>query len=166
MKKITVLCLLICALANNNNVFGMLTKTSPIRKIILHKNIKSFHARDTWESKSCYCAPENCICTEKKQKNKQIIVEKADLNNSVQENHKLLNKIIQQNKENNLLLRTIVKQNYVYTRKGFSNKKEFQKYLEGCVIRSDFYIRQHKDVLEHYDMLKKQYGIDVTYELE
>ncbi|HLW72802.1 MAG TPA: hypothetical protein VKR54_02025 [Candidatus Babeliales bacterium] len=81
MKKTTTLCLIACALASNNNAFGMLYQ----KRLIPIIKTKHFHTS----------APNMAISTD----------------NLVYENNGLLREIIKQNKENNDLLLTIIQQN-------------------------------------------------------
>jgi hypothetical protein len=159
MRKIIIVFLL-NGLMIPYNSFGMLTKTLPIKHI---KKIRSFHtSRPLQDIFSIWASMD----AEKANKNTQAILDKANTNNE------LLHKIIQQNeqnnnllKENNLLLRTIVKQNYLYAslKRSLANKKEFETSYYG---RYYPHKKGHRDLLEHYDTLKKQYEIDITYQLE
>jgi hypothetical protein len=167
MNKFNIILSSICTLTSISS-FGMLTKTSSIHKIATYKNIKSFHTNSPIYNQKTYSEAKDV--NDKAQK----ILDKANINNE------LLHKIIEQNeqnnkilKENNLLLRTIVKQNYIYKYHGqvVTNKKELQKrseWLQGYYPKdtADLEIQRHQDLLEHFYSLKKQYGIDVTSNLE
>lgn len=151
MNKINIILSTACALTFINNSFGMLIKAK--QKINRYKNIKA----------SVHTKQPQYVCSfnvgDQEELLHKIIEQNKENNDLVKDNNKLL-------KENNLLLRTIAIQNYMYnSRDTFANKKELHNYLyerhwhSRC---SDSQIKRHEDVLEHYHTLRQQHGIDIT----
>lgn len=152
MKKLIIFSIL--GLMHTHNSFGMLTKTSLPRKIVVHKKIQSFHTsmltRNTLGPSYCPCLPQNCTCGRKKpQKEKDITPEKTDSDRDLlKENNLLLHKIIEQNKKNNDLLRAIIKQNHLLDHRTFNNYNQLNITID----------RKLKSL---YDTLEKEHNIKI-----
>ncbi|HEX4069012.1 MAG TPA: hypothetical protein VHX42_02850 [Candidatus Babeliales bacterium] len=149
MKKITTLLLSACAFTSMSNSFGMLTKTSPIRKVTLYKQARSLNAIFNTE---CYsCTPADCLCKKRLLEIEQSLSKKTNVNNSTEEIHKLLHKIIEQNETSNELLKAIIKQ------------KQLSLTLAGYTKRH--YKNLHYNVYPHLEKLYSDLNIKVdTYE--
>jgi hypothetical protein len=158
MKKFNLILTGICALTCINNAFGMLTQKNTIHKIA-YKKIRQTHTADF----TVIDLSQDEYYKRFKDDDKKINRRIANKSKLLRRNNALLRKIVEQNKENNESLKTVIKQNYLAAYRNYIDLENTPRHLfDG----NQYDVARRKSKKVYTDLLTLEDLIPVAYDYQ
>ncbi|HLJ31111.1 MAG TPA: hypothetical protein VKU36_01620 [Candidatus Babeliales bacterium] len=159
MKKVNLILTGICALTCINNAFGMLMQKNVIHKIT-YKKIRQICTADF----TAIDLNQDEYYKRFKDDKHKINKKKNPINQKLlRKNNALLRKIVEQNKENNESLKTVIKQNYLAAYRNYIDLENTPRHLfDG----NQYDVARRKSKKVYTDLLTLEDLIPVAYDYQ